>query len=141
MLKYHNRQYLLNLKPKYFSCIFILLTFLSIILICSLTMTSYDVTITNAYLQCQNECSFDFKVSLDKTEDIMSSKYLKIANEQLEINNIVASEIKVDNETKTNYQIITVTTNKIAKQDNMFYKIYLYHNKEKIIKKIKTLFF
>lgn len=130
-------QELLNMKYKSYLYWHVGFIILILILIFLQNYEVYDIYNTYGYY---DKGGIKFNIPFINSDIINNMEYLKINNENYEYQNISISEILLDQATLTNYQEVSIEGAK-SFIDNQVLKVTIYHNKEKIIKKIQKLLF
>lgn len=96
-----------------------------------------DVYNTYGYI-LDNELIINIPTNYPDT--INNMEYIKVDNKKYEGKVINISEVKLDSESLINYQEVKFATN-IDAVDNQVFKVSIFYNKEKVIKKIKKIIF
>ena len=135
-----DKYYLVNLNPKYNSFIYFILFSLIIIIICLFYFKTYDVYKTKGYLNCDDKCYITISVDILDTHKLDNIDYLIVNKEKIDVNNIDISEIKIDESTQSNYQIVKYEVNNLN-NINTFQDVIVFSNYETIITKIKNILF
>ena len=138
---YYNKYYLLSLKPKYNLLIYFLLISIISIIICLFIFKIDDVIVTKGYISCQDKCYITIKVDTNDTNKVDKTNYIILDNNKIIPSNKDISDIKVDDITLSNYQIVNFEVNQLDHGLNTFQDVKLYSNNETIIRKIIHLLF
>ena len=129
--------YLRSIKPKHNYLLYSILISFVIIIISLFIFKSYDVYVTKGFVECDDKCSISIMVNYLSTSRINKVDMISINKENKYINNISVSEIMVDENNKSNYQIVTLEVDQLDNDIlNTFQDVKLYSNKELIINKI-----
>ena len=120
---------LLNIKYKF--KIFLLITIIFFIVICTyiLNLEIYDTNITYGY---KENGLIVAKISIDTPDILNSIDYIKIGDS--------IGEISLDKENLINYQEVYLKFNNDLKENQVF-KLTIMYNKEKVYKKLKKMLF
>lgn len=128
---------LLNIKYKF--KIFLLITIIFFIVICTyiLNLEIYDTNITYGY---KENGLIVAKISIDTPDILNSIDYIKIGDKKYKtlVNSI--GEISLDKENLINYQKVYLKFNNDLKENQVF-KLTIMYNKEKVYKKLKKMLF
>ena len=132
---YYTNNYLVRKKPKLsiLPLVFIILLIVLII--------AYDMRKITGYLECNNTCKIEFKTDIKDTNKYIEPKYIVIKKLKKEIKKVDTSEILTDNNTLSNYQIITYEIDKIDLREKMFYEVKIFTNEDIVFQKIIDLIF
>lgn len=129
--------YLRSLKPKYNILIYLILVSFIIVIISLFIFKIYDVKKIKGYVSCDDICKIELSINYLDTNKYKNIDMIKINKENMYINNIIVSDIYVDELTKNNYQIVTLEVDQLDDGIlNTFVDVSLYSNKELIINKI-----
>ena len=134
----NSKHYLLSIKPKYSLAIYILFISLIAIFILMFYFDSYDVYQTRGYISCEDVCKLIISVDIKDTNKLNNIDYLRINKKELVPKNKNISDIKSDDNTKSNYQIVTYEVDKLDDVNNTFIDVKVYSSKEIVINKIKN---
>lgn len=139
--KYDNYQYLINLHPKHFSIIIIILIAFICIMIYSFTFDTYDTYNSVSYYNCDSNCFVKINVALKDTGLLSKASKIYINKNTKDIIKTNISEIMIDEQNKANYQIITYSIDADETlTNNTFQDVKIYYNKERIFNKIINYF-
>lgn len=133
-MSYHE---LLNMKYKSYGFGIVLSLILILVLIFLQNYEVCDIYNTYGYYE---EGGIKFSLPIAHSDIINRIEGIKIDNQDYEYQNISISKILLDQNTLVNYQEIFMQVNGDF-IDNQVLKITIYHNKEKIRKKIQRLLF
>ena len=136
---YYNKEFLLSLKPKYYIIICLILISIISIVVCLFIFKTYDVYSTRGYITCEEKCHLTISVDTLDTNKISNIDYLVIDDKKIIPKNISISDVKTDEATLSNYQIVNYEFDQIDYGINTFTDAKLYFNNETIIRKIKKL--
>ena len=131
-----NKEYLMFIKPKTSLSYTLILFLISIIIILPLTIKTYDVYNTKGYITCEEKCHIYINTNLTDTNKFINISYLKLDNQIITPSNTSVSDIKIDEESKSNYQVIDYEVARLDGVLNIYQDVYIYTNYEKIIQKI-----
>lgn len=139
---YYNKSYLYSIKPKYNSLIYTFLILIITLSFCLYIFETYDIYSSKGYLECNDICNISIYIDPLNVSKIDKIDFIKLNNNNLIPNNIKISEIKVEENNQSNYQIVSYQVDKLDYGLlNTFQDVKIYSNKEKIINKIiKYLF-
>jgi hypothetical protein len=102
----------------------------------------YDVYITKGYLECSDNCKISISIDYLNVDKVSKVDKIKINKENIYPKNIIISDVLVDENTKSNYQIISFEVDQLDNgKSNIFYDVKLYSNYELIIDKIIKFLF
>lgn len=134
---YHNKELLLSLKPKYHIYIYlILIVFLaiSILLFC---LKTYDVYNIKGVIDCNEKCNIRIIVDINNTNKLSNINFIKINNKNIYPDNILISEIQIDEINNINYQEVNYQVDQLEYGiDKTIQDIKVYSNYDLIIRKL-----
>ena len=87
------------------------------------------------------DIKIEFKTDIKDTNKYIEPKYIVIKKLKKEIKKVDTSEILTDNNTLSNYQIITYEIDKIDLKEKMFYEVKIFTNEDIVFQKIIDLIF
>ena len=138
----NNISYLRSIKPKYGLLLDVILIISIGIIILAFELKCYDVYFTNGYIECSDNCKISFSIDYLKVNSIINMDKVKINKENKEPKNINVSDILVDENSKSNYQIVSFEVDQLDNGfNNTFKDIRIYSNYELIIDKIIKFLF
>lgn len=136
----NNYESLIKLKPKHFPFILLFSIFIGGVLIWSNNINTYDILNTKGFVECDNFCTITSTISLENTQKLNDINYISFMNKIYDNLNYSFSDILYDDESKVNYQILTITIN-----DNLntkaLHDLKIYYNQDRLLKKIVTMLF
>ena len=135
----NNKYILLSIKPKHFLAIYLCLLSLIVIIILMFYIESYDVYKVRGYISCEDKCNVIISVDIGNINKVNKVDYLNINNNKRDILSIDISDIKIDENTKSNYQIVTYEVDKLDDVNNTFQDVKIYSNNEIIFKKLLNI--
>ena len=135
-----NNKYILLLKTaKYFLAIYALFISIIIVIISIFYFKVYDVYQTRGYISCEDKCRIILSIDTLNISKLSKGNYVRINKGNLNILSIDISDIKVDENTKSNYQIVTYEVDKLDDVNNTFQDVKIYSNNEIIFKKLLNI--
>lgn len=128
---------LLNIKYKF--KIFLLITIIFFIVICTyiLNLEIYDTNITYGY---KENGLIVAKISIDNPDIINSIAYIKIGDKKYKVLVSSVGEISLDKENLINYQDVYLKGDNELRENQVF-KLTIMYNKEKVYEKLKKMLF
>ena len=138
---YYTNNYLVRKKPKLSILPLVFIILLIVLTILSLRYKAYDIRNITGYLECDTTCKIEFKTDIKDTNKYLEPKYIVIKKLKKEIKKVDTSEILTDNNTLSNYQIITYEIDKIDLREKMFYEVKIFANEDIVFQKIIDLIF
>lgn len=132
----NNKEYLISIHPKYF--IFIIVIFISFIIGLSsiFFIKTYDTYSLKALYSCDEDCHLLITITPEISNKFSNISYIKLNNKNIIPESASISDIQLDSEMKSNYQIVDY---KVARQDgleNTYQDVAIFYNYEEIVKKI-----
>ena len=88
---------------------------------------------------CEENCYLYLTVDPLESANLQNVSFLKIKDHEIVPNQITISEIELDQETKSNYQVITYEVTRLDGLLNTYQDVTVFSNKEKLFQKIKNL--
>ena len=138
----NNISFLRSIKPKYGMFLDVILIISIGIIILAFKLKCYDVYFTNGYIECSDSCKISFSVDYLKVNSIINMDKVKINKENKDPRNIIVSDILLDENSKSNYQIISFEVDQLDNgMNNIFGDVRIYSNYELIIDKIIKFLF
>jgi hypothetical protein len=132
-----NYQNLLNIRPKKYKLLFIMLFISILIIIIILQCKIYDVYNTIGYYS--SDCLV-LNIPITNSDTISNLKKVKINNKEYSYEIESISNILLDENNLINYQEYQIKLNDEL-ISNMTYKVTLYYNKEQVYVKLKNILF
>ena len=136
------KNYLLLLSPRYQINIVILFIAFIIIFISLFYFKAYDIYNFKGYYTCDDKCSIKITSDILKINKLSDIDYLKVNNKKIDFNNVSIGDIEIDENNKSNYQIVSYEVNQLDNEKiNTFQDVKIYSNYEDIFTKIKKIIF
>lgn len=136
------KNYLLLLSPRYQINIVILFIAFIIIFISLFYFKTYDIYNVKGYYKCDDKCSINISTDVLQTNKLSNIAFLKINNKKIEYTNVSIGDIEVDDNNKSNYQIVSYEVNQLDNEKtNTFQDVKIYSNYESVFTKIKKILF
>ena len=138
----NNLSYLRSLKSKFNILPYVLLVFILIIVVLLFIIKSYDVYTTKGYINCDEKCLVSVSIDYLNTSKINRADFIRINKENIKPNNVIVSDIKIDELSKSNYQIVSYEVDQLDNGIiNTFQDVKIYSNKDLLINKIIKILF
>ena len=129
--------YLRSIKPRYCLITYIILFSFIIVISSFFIFNYYDVYNIKGFVECDDKCWITFSINYLDVGKVSNVDIISVNNEKKYPINTKISELMVDENSKSNYQIVTYEVNQLDNGIvNTFQDIRLYSNKELIINKI-----
>ena len=137
---YDNCESLINMKPRYFKYVYIILIIFGGVIIWINNIYINDIYYGKAYIECDNICNLTMTLSIDDANDLNNINYLIINDILIDNFNYDLSEIKYDIDNQINYQILSIKTNNINLMNRTIQDIKIFYNEDILFNKIISLF-
>ena len=111
------------------------------VLIWSNNILGYDVYMGKGYVECVDNCKVSLSLSLENASILTNIEYINIQDNSYYEFDYELSDIEIDLENNLNYQILTFNGLDDRLNNRTIQDIKIFYNKEKLFKKIISMFF